>query len=197
MPIDNRNDIAYTGRSPTLAEVLSVQGHRIRLPLRQWVHITENHDYMAGNRELVLEGIADPDELVEGESGETLALRAYERTNLTAKTVIVVYRDEPNGFVITAWLTSRPDRASERSTDMDAITIDPRLIPLLLTLPSHQFCVDYDEEGDVLYLSFEKPQQATDSIMKEDGNVYHYRGERLVGVTILHASSRGQQARNE
>ncbi len=80
---------------------------------------------------------------------------------------------------------------------MDAITIDPRLIPLLLTLPSHQFCVDYDEEGDVLYLSFEKPQQATDSIMKEDGNVYHYRGERLVGVTILHASSRGQQARNE
>jgi hypothetical protein len=25
-------------------------------------------------------------------------------------------------------------------------------------------------------------------------NVYHYRGERLVGVTILHASKRAQEA---
>jgi uncharacterized protein YuzE len=54
--------------------------------------------------------------------------------------------------------------------------------------------VDYDEEGDVLYLSFEKPQQATDSVMGEDGNVYHYRGERVVGVTILHASRRADEA---
>jgi len=65
---------------------------------------------MAGNRELVLETIADPDALVEGKAGETLALRAYLQTNLTAKTAVVVYRDEPDGFVITAWLTSRPDR---------------------------------------------------------------------------------------
>ena len=46
----------------------------------------------------------------------------------------------------------------------------------------------------MLYLSFEKPQQATDSVMREDGNVYHYRGERLVGVTILHAGMRAQEA---
>lgn len=77
---------------------------------------------------------------------------------------------------------------------MDAITIDRRLIPLLLQLPSRHLWVDYDEEGDVLYLSFEKPQQATDSLMGEDGNVYHYRGDRLVGVTILHASKRAQEA---
>jgi uncharacterized protein YuzE len=54
--------------------------------------------------------------------------------------------------------------------------------------------MDYDAEGDVLYLSFETPQQATDSVMGEDGNVYHYRGERLVGVTILHASKHAQDA---
>lgn len=77
---------------------------------------------------------------------------------------------------------------------MDAITIDPKLIPLLLQLPSHQLWMDYDAEGDVLYLSFEKPQQATDSVMGEEGNVYHYRGERLVGVTILHASKWAQEA---
>jgi hypothetical protein len=97
-----------------LAEVFSVRGHRIRLTLRQWVHIIENHDYMAGNRELVLETIADPDELVEGEAAETLALRVYPQTNLTAKTAVVAYRDEPDEFIITAWLTSRPDRFQAR-----------------------------------------------------------------------------------
>ena len=96
------------GEPSVLAEVVSVPGHRIRLTLRQWLHISENHDYMAGNRTLVLETIADPDELVAGEAGETLALRAYPQTNLTAKTAVVVYRDEPGG--ITAWLTSRADR---------------------------------------------------------------------------------------
>ena len=80
---------------------------------------------------------------------------------------------------------------------MDTITIDKRLIPFLLQLPSRQVWMDYDAEGDVLYLSFAMPQQATDSVMGvmgEDGNVYHYRGERLVGVTILHASKRAQDA---
>jgi hypothetical protein len=103
---------------PPLAEVFSVRGHRIRLTLRQWVHIIENHDYMAGNRELVLETMADPDELVEGEAGETLALRVYPRTNLTAKTAVVAYRDEPDGFVITAWLTSRPDRVHAKGVQV-------------------------------------------------------------------------------
>ena len=68
--------------SPIVAEVSSVREHRIRLTFRQWVHIIENHDYMAGNREMVLETIADPDELLQGEAGETLALRAYPLTNL-------------------------------------------------------------------------------------------------------------------
>jgi hypothetical protein len=110
--------VTGTGWSPILTEVFSVQGHRIRLTLRQWVHIMENHDYMAGNRELVLDTIADPDELIEGEGGEILALRVYEQTNLTSKTAIVVYRDDPNGFVITAWLTSRPDRVRGRGVQI-------------------------------------------------------------------------------
>ena len=77
---------------------------------------------------------------------------------------------------------------------MDAITIDKRLIPWLLQLPSPQVWIDYDPEGDVLYLSFARPQQATDSVMGEDGNVYHYRGEQLVGVTIPHASQSTQSS---
>ena len=98
------------GEPPVLTEVVSVRSYRIRLTLRQWLHISENHDYMASNRALVLETIADPDELVAGEVGETLALRAYPQTNLTAKTAVVVSRDKPDGFLITAWLTSRADR---------------------------------------------------------------------------------------
>ena len=62
----------------------------------------------------------------------------------------------------------------------------------LLQLPARQVWMDYDAEGDVRYLSFAMPQQATDSVMGEDGNVYHYRGEQLVGVTILHASKHAQ-----
>ena len=75
---------------------------------------------------------------------------------------------------------------------MGTITIDKRLIPFLLQLPARQVWMDYDAEGDVLYLSFAMPRQATDSVMGEDGNVYHYRNEQLVGVTILHASTLAQ-----
>lgn len=106
------------GEPAVLAEVISVRGHRIRLTLRQWLHISENHDYMAGNRTLVLETTANPDELVAGEAGEILALRAYPQTNLTAKTSVVVYRDEPDGFIITAWLTSRADRVRTKGVQV-------------------------------------------------------------------------------
>jgi hypothetical protein len=88
------------------------------LTLRQWFHINENHDYMAGNRASVLEAIADPDELVAGEAGETLALRAYPQTNLTTKTAVVVSRDAPDGCIITAWLTSRADRVRAKGVQM-------------------------------------------------------------------------------
>ena len=106
------------GEPPVLAEVVSVHGHRIRSTLRQWLHISENHDYMAGNRTLVLEAIAAPDEFVAGEAGETLAVRAYPQTNMTAKTAVVVYRDEPDGFIITAWLTSRADRVRAKGVQV-------------------------------------------------------------------------------
>ena len=59
-------------------------------------------------------------------------------------------------------------------------------VPYLLMAPSKRIWVDYDDEADVLYISFHKPQRANDSIM-EDNIVYHYRNEELVGVTILRA----------
>jgi len=59
-------------------------------------------------------------------------------------------------------------------------------IPYLLEMPSKRIWIDYDDEADVLYISFRKPQQANDSEMEENV-VYHYRDKELVGVTVIGA----------
>lgn len=68
---------------------------------------------------------------------------------------------------------------------MATLELDQLLPPLtpLLSLSS-QLWIDYDSEADVLYLSFRKPQQATDSKM-EDHVIYHYSQDQLVGITIM------------
>jgi hypothetical protein len=98
----------------TLQVVRSVSGHNIRIAARQWTHVVEVHDYMAGNMDLVLETIADPDVVLKGTHGEVLALRQYGKTNISTKTTVVVYRDEEDGFMITAFLTSRPDKVQRK-----------------------------------------------------------------------------------
>jgi uncharacterized protein YuzE len=70
------------------------------------------------------------------------------------------------------------------------VTISRGLIDEVLALPARQLWTDYDAEADVLYISFRKPQQANDSIMEDDGNIYHYRDEELVGITVLNASKK-------
>lgn len=97
-----------------LSVVLSVNGHSIRVTYKQWAHITENHDYMSGNLDKVLETLSEPGRIIQGESGESLALRDYDKTNITRKTCVVVYRDEPDGFVITAFLTSKPHKIEQK-----------------------------------------------------------------------------------
>jgi len=62
------------------------------------------------------------------------------------------------------------------------------IVPGLLSLPSKAMWIDYDEEADVLYINFEKPQKATESKMIND-MIIHYRKDDVVGVTVLHASN--------
>lgn len=59
----------------------------------------------------------------------------------------------------------------------------------MTNFPGHRFWVDYDAEVDVLCVSFQRPQQATNSIMTDEGIILHYRGSQLVGVTIMGAST--------
>ncbi len=63
-------------------------------------------------------------------------------------------------------------------------------VPHLLKLPSKQIWIDFDEEADVLYVSFERPQGATDSELTENDVLMRYRGDQLVGVTVLNARKR-------
>jgi uncharacterized protein YuzE len=65
-----------------------------------------------------------------------------------------------------------------------------KAVPRLVRFPVKQMWIDYDEEADVLYLSFCKPQKATDSELRDDGIIVHRRGKKVVGLTIQDASTR-------
>lgn len=100
--------------SDILHTVTSVLGNTIRITAKQWAHVTEAHDYMSGNMDKILETLSSPNRVIIGENGEHLALRQYDSTNITRKTSVVVYRDEENGFMITAFFTSKPDKIEKK-----------------------------------------------------------------------------------
>lgn len=47
--------------------------------------------------------------------------------------------------------------------------------------------LDYDEEGDVLYISFGDPEPADDADVTDEGVVVRTRAGKIVGLTILNA----------
>ena len=63
-------------------------------------------------------------------------------------------------------------------------------VPRLVHFPAKQVWINYDAEADVLYLSFCKPQRATDSELRDDGIIVHRRRKKVVGLTIQDASTR-------
>jgi len=50
--------------------------------------------------------------------------------------------------------------------------------------------LDYDEEADVLYVSFGEPREAKDSVEVEDGVVYRIADNEVVGITIIDFKAR-------
>jgi uncharacterized protein YuzE len=73
---------------------------------------------------------------------------------------------------------------------MVQMMIPNSLVADILSLRARQMWIDYDDQADVLYISFRKPQQANDSVMEDEDHIYHYRDDELVGVTVLHASQK-------
>mgnify|MGYP002632813785 CR=1 FL=1 len=63
-------------------------------------------------------------------------------------------------------------------------------VPFLLDFPMPRFSVDYDTEADVLYISFRRPQKATNTQVRADGILLRYAASEMVGITVLDASLR-------
>jgi uncharacterized protein YuzE len=55
--------------------------------------------------------------------------------------------------------------------------------------------LDYDEEADVLYISFGKPREARDSVEVEDGVVYRIADAEIVGITIIDFKARTKKSK--
>jgi hypothetical protein len=86
-----------------LRSTFSVMGHRIRLTAERWIHVVEHHEELAGMLEDVLVTIASPETVYAGKAGESIAVTEYD----TGLWLAAVYIDQQEGFVVTAFLTSR------------------------------------------------------------------------------------------
>jgi uncharacterized protein YuzE len=78
----------------------------------------------------------------------------------------------------------------ETTVAMGVPGVITQAVPLLVAFPAQRFWVDYDQEADVLYISFQRPQKATNTKIADEGILLRYRDDQLVGVTILDASMR-------
>ena len=50
--------------------------------------------------------------------------------------------------------------------------------------------LNYDSEGDVLYINFGEPQPADDSDITDEGVIVRLREGRIVGLSILNAQKK-------
>jgi hypothetical protein len=90
--------------------VKSVRGVPIRLTAERLEHIARRHPEMLGEEERILEVVTSADYVQEGDSATLIAIKYYPKTPLTEKYCAVVYRelDDGDGFVLTAYFTSKP-----------------------------------------------------------------------------------------
>ena len=67
-----------------------------------------------------------------------------------------------------------------------------RLVGMVKQSPQRYLWSSYDQEADTLYINFKKPSFATDSKLTDDDVIIRYENDDIIGLTILHASQRGQ-----
>jgi uncharacterized protein YuzE len=73
---------------------------------------------------------------------------------------------------------------------MEAIELKDIKDMLPYFLKYKKIWVDYDEEADVLYLHFKKPNHADSSEMTEDDIIIRYEKGEVIGVSFLNASQK-------
>jgi hypothetical protein len=90
--------------------ISSIGGVPIRLTAERFGHIAQRHPEMVDQQDRILETLALPDYVQEGDSGTLIAIKSYPQTPLSQKFCAVVYRElnDVDGFIVTAYFTSRP-----------------------------------------------------------------------------------------
>lgn len=82
----------------------------LRLTKERWNHIVLRHPEMDGQKEQVLETVTKPDMIQQGDFGELIAIRFYNKTPLTSKHLVVIYKEviDTDGFIVTAYYATKP-----------------------------------------------------------------------------------------
>lgn len=93
----------------------SKNGVPIRLPIERWEHIIhpeEGHPEVARHYQDILQTVAEPEAVYDGEEGELIAVKEIKPEQYLA----VIYKETSlkDGFVITAWLTSKVKQIRKR-----------------------------------------------------------------------------------
>ena len=71
---------------------------------------------------------------------------------------------------------------------MEAIEIDEIKAILPYMLKHKNLWTTFDQEADVLYVHFKKPNRADNAELIEDGIIVRYENEEVVGLSIMNAS---------
>lgn len=61
---------------------------------------------------------------------------------------------------------------------------------------SQKVVLDYDPEGDVLYIHLGQPQPADDSDITDEGVIIRLREGKIVGFTVLNAKEKLYESSN-
>ena len=83
---------------------VSKNGVPIFLTDERWRHILDGHPEMARRRQRVMEAVAAPDRVLEGNTGERMAIK---KSGVRGWLVVVYKESAVDGFVLTAFRTTR------------------------------------------------------------------------------------------
>jgi uncharacterized protein YuzE len=73
---------------------------------------------------------------------------------------------------------------------MEAIAINEIKNILPWFMKQKTVWANYDEEADVLYLHFKKPNHADHSELTDDDMIIRYENNEIIGVTVLNVSKK-------
>jgi len=73
---------------------------------------------------------------------------------------------------------------------MEAIAVNEIKSVLPWFMKQKTVWANYDEQADVLYLHFKKPNHADHSEITEDDMIIRYENEEIIGVTVLNVSKK-------